>query len=88
MEYGPQANRSRNGGMNDKRMWSIAWAAVSALWLLYWIAMSLALGMEAMRDMIAELPGPLLVGLLMLSVPAGLALAGKLISIVSGKSGH
>ena len=73
--------------MNDKRMWSIAWAAVSALWLLYWSAMSFALGLEAMRDMIAELPGALLLGMLMLSVPAGLALAGRLVTMVSGKSG-
>lgn len=72
--------------MNDKRMWSIAWAAVSVLWLLYWVAMSLALGLEAMRDMIAELPGPLLLGMLMLSVPAGLALGAKLFTMVSGQS--
>jgi len=72
--------------MNDKRTWSIAWAAVSALWLMYWVAMSFALGVEALRDMIAALPGPLLLGMLMLSVPAGLALAGRLVSLVMGKS--
>ena len=72
--------------MNDKRTWSIAWVAVSALWLMYWVAMSLALGMEAMRDMIAALPGPLLLGMLVLSVPAGLALAGTLVTLVMGKS--
>ncbi len=72
--------------MNDKRTWSIAWVAVSALWLMYWVAMSLALGVEAMRDMIAALPGPLLLGMLVLSVPAGLALAGTLVTLVMGKS--
>ncbi len=71
--------------MNDKRTWSIAWVAVSALWLMYWVAMSLALGVEAMRDMIAALPGPLLLGMLVLSVPAGLALAGTLVTLVMGK---
>ena len=65
--------------MNDKRLWPIAWAAISALWMLYWIGMSLALGVEAIRDMIAEQGWPLLVGGLVFSVPAGLGLVGALV---------
>lgn len=69
--------------MNDKRLWTVAWAAVSILWLLYWIAMSMALGVEALRDMIAGLGWPVLVGGLLLSVPAGLCLIGSLVARIA-----
>jgi hypothetical protein len=65
--------------MNDKRLWLVAWAAVSGLWILYWGGMSIALGVEALRDMIAELGWPLLIGGLCLSVPAGLYLVGAIV---------
>ena len=65
--------------MNDKRLWLGAWAAISALWVIYWIGMSSALGVEAIRDMIAELGWPLLIGGLVLSVPAALYLIGALV---------
>ena len=42
--------------------------------------MSLALGVDAVRDMIAELAWPLLVGGLIVSVPATLCLAGTLVA--------
>lgn len=69
--------------MNDKRFWLSTWAAVSALWVLYWIGMSLALGVGAIRDMIAELTWPLLVGGLVVSVPATLYLAGTLVACLT-----
>ena len=62
----------------NKRLWLSTWAAVSALWVLYWTGMSLALGVEAIRDMIAEMAWPVLVGGLIVSVPATLHLAGSL----------
>lgn len=64
----------------NKRLWLSTWAAVSALWVLYWIGMSLALGVEALRDMVAELNWPLLVGGLIVSVPSVLYLAGTLVA--------
>lgn len=69
--------------MNDKRLWFIAWIAVSGLWILYWAGMSMALGVEALRDMIAGLAWPLLIGGLCLSVPAGLYLVGALAGCIA-----
>ena len=72
--------------MNDRKMWLTAWAAVSVLWTLYWLGMSAALGGEAIRDMLAELPWPLLVAGLVLSIPAALYLVGAVIGCLAGGS--
>lgn len=74
--------------MNDKKMWLSAWGAISVLWILYWIGMSLALGTEALQEMIAGLAPPLLIGGLIVSVPATLYLAGTLVGcLASGGRG-
>jgi len=72
--------------MSDKRLWWVTWAAVSGLWMLYWTGMSMALGVESVRDMIIEWSWPLLVGALVLSVPAGLCLLGTLVSCLASRS--
>ncbi len=69
--------------MNDKRMWLVAWAAASGLWILYWTGMSMALGVETLRDMIAGLGWPLLISGLCLSAPAALYLVGALTGCVA-----
>ena len=75
-------NRSQSGGednsMNSKRQWFGAWAAVSALWVIYWLGLTLALGVEEIRDVVAEMGWPLLVGALYVSVPIGLYAIGVL----------
>lgn len=70
--------------MKNNKTWFIGWAAVSVLWALYWIVMSTALGGEAIRDMLAALPWPLLVGGLVLSVPAALYFIGAAVSCMAG----
>lgn len=74
--------------MKDRKMWLTAWAAVSVLWAIYWLGMSAALGGEAIRDMLAELPWPLLVGGLVVSVPAALYLTATLAGCLAGGKGR
>ena len=74
--------------MKDKRSWFIGWATVSARWVLYWVGMTLALGVEGLHEMIAGLNGTLLVGALCLIVPACLYVAGTAVACFTcaGKS--
>jgi len=75
--------------MSGKRQWFGTWAAVSALWVIYWSGMTLALGVEAIRDLVAEMAWPLLVGALYLSLPVGLYAIGVLVAwIVRGVRGE
>ncbi len=69
--------------MSHKRLWLSTWAAVSVLWVMYWIGMSLALGVETIREMIANLGWPLLVGALTLSIPATLYLIGSMVACIA-----
>lgn len=69
--------------MKDNRLWLVAWAAVSALWVMYWIGMTMALGVEGIHELIAGLGWPLLVGALYLTVPAFLYLAGSMLSCIA-----
>ena len=66
--------------MKSKQQWLIAWAAASMLWVLYWIGMTLALGVDAIREMVAEMSWPYLVGALYASIPLGLYAIGSLIA--------
>ena len=70
--------------MKDRKTWLTAWAAVSVLWSLYWLGMSLALGAEAMRDMIAGLAPALLIAGLIVSIPGTLYIAGMLAACIAG----
>ena len=74
--------------MNSKRRWSGAWIVVSALWVIYWFVLTLALGVEAISDMVAAMSGPLLVGALYVSLPIGLYALGALVAwIIRGFKG-
>lgn len=70
--------------MKDRKTWLTAWIAVSVLWALYWLGMSMALGGETMRDMLTGLPWPVLMGGLVVSVPATLYFAGALAGCLTG----
>ena len=66
--------------MKKKQQWLIAWAAASMLWVLYWIGMTLALGVDAIREMVAEMSWPFLAGALYVSIPLVLYAIGSLIA--------
>ena len=66
--------------MNSKRKWLVTWGTLSALWVIYWFILTLALGVESIRDTVAELSWPLLVGALYLSVPITLYSVGVLLA--------
>ncbi len=69
--------------MKSKQQWLVAWAAASALWVLYWIAMTLALGVDAIRDMVADMSWPFLAGALYASIPLSLYAIGSLIGWIA-----
>ena len=57
--------------MNSKRGWIILWGAVSALWIAYWVVLTLSLGGENIHEMIAGMGPPVLLSGLFLSLPLG-----------------
>lgn len=75
----------------DNKALMIGWIAVSVLWVLYWIAMSASLGVEAIGDLVASASRPLLLAALCLSVPAGLIFLGVVVGwfkrVTAGKAG-
>lgn len=75
--------------MNSKRGWLILWGSVSALWVAYWMVLSLSLGGEAIHEMIAAMDAPLLLSGLFLSLPlctySGGVLVALLIRLANGK---
>ena len=60
----------------DKKGLVIGWVAVSVLWLLYWLAMTTTLGVEAIGELVASMNHGLLVAGLCLSVPVTLFFLG------------
>ena len=74
----------------DKKALTIGWIVVSVLWVLYWVAMSASLGVEAIGDLVAAASRPLLFGALCLSVPVGLFFIGGVVAWIerlsSGKA--
>ena len=68
--------------MNSKRQWIAAWVAASVIWLIYWVGMTLMLGLEAIREVVADLGAPLLVGALYVSLPVCLYALGALIASI------
>lgn len=73
--------------MKSKQQWIVAWVAVSVLWVLYWIGMTLALGVDAIRDMVADMSWPFLAGALYASIPLALYAIGSLIAWIAGLLG-
>ena len=75
----------------DNKALMIGWIAVSVLWLLYWVAMTTSLGVEAIGDLVASASRPLLVAALCLSVPVGLIFLGVVVGwfkrVSDGKAG-
>lgn len=52
----------------DKKGLVIGWVAVSVLWLLYWLAMTTTLGVEAIGELVASMNHSLLAAALCASV--------------------
>lgn len=63
----------------DSKGLVIGWVAVSVLWLLYWLAMTATLGVEAIGELVASMNHALLVAALCLSVPVGLFFVGMVV---------
>ena len=76
--------------MNSKRGWMILWCAVSALWIAYWVVLTLSLGGEYIQEMIAGMGAPVLLSGLFLSLPlcayCGGMLVAWLIRMANGKT--
>ena len=72
--------------MKSRRAWIGMWAAVSALWTVYWLGLTSSLGAEAIRELVAQLPAPVIVGALCLFLPVGLYALGTLIAWLNGGS--
>jgi len=66
--------------MNNKRGWMILWGAVSALWMAYWLILTLTLGGEAIHEMIAGMSASVLLTGLFLSIPLCLYSGGMLVA--------
>jgi len=60
----------------DNKALALGWIAVSVLWVLYWIAMTASLGVEAIGELVVSAGHPLLVGALCVSLPIGLFFIG------------
>lgn len=60
----------------DKKGLVIGWVAVSVLWLLYWLAMTTTLGVEAIGELVASMNHGMLVAALCVSVPVTLFFIG------------
>jgi hypothetical protein len=73
--------------MRSRRGWIGLWAAVSALWILYWFGLTASLGAEAIRDLVGELPAQVVVGALCLFLPVGLFAAGSLVAWINSRAG-
>ena len=58
----------------------ILWGAVSALWVAYWLVLTLSMGGETIREMIASMDGPVLLTGLFLSLPLCLYSGGMLVA--------
>ena len=66
--------------MNSKRGWMILWGAVSALWVAYWLILTLSLGGETIGEMIAGMDAAVLLTGLFLSLPLCLYSGGMLVA--------
>ncbi len=66
--------------MNSKRGWMILWGAVSALWIAYWLILTLTLGGEAIHEMIGGMDAAVLLSGLFLSLPLCLYSGGMLVA--------
>lgn len=63
----------------DSKGLFVGWLVVSLLWLLYWLAMTATLGIEAIGDWVASMNHTMLVAALCLSVPVGLFFLGVVV---------
>jgi len=66
--------------MNSKRGWMVLWGAVSALWIAYWLVLTLSMGGQTMQEMIASMDGTILLSGLFLSLPLCLYGGGSLVA--------
>ncbi len=66
--------------MNSKRGWLILWGAVSALWILYWLILTLSMGGETIYEMVATMNSAILLSGLFLSLPLCLYGGGVMIA--------
>ncbi len=66
--------------MNSKRGWLILWGAVSALWVAYWLVLTLSMGGDSVHEMIAGMNAAVLLSGLFLSVPLCLYGGGMLVA--------
>ena len=66
--------------MNSKRGWMILWGAVSALWVAYWLVLTLSMGGDTIQEMIAGMDGSVLLAGLFLSLPLCLYSGGMLVA--------
>jgi len=75
--------------MNSKRGWMILWGSVSALWIAYWMVLTLSMGGETIYEMIATMDPPILLSGLFLSLPlcayGGGMLVAWLVRMANGK---
>jgi hypothetical protein len=72
--------------MRSRRAWIGLWAAVSGLWIMYWIGLTASMGAEAIRDLVTQLPALVMVGALCLFLPVGLYAIGNLVAWINGGS--
>jgi len=66
--------------VNSKRGWLILWGAVSALWVAYWLVLTLSMGGDTVHEMIAGMNAAVLLSGLFLSVPLCLYGGGMLVA--------
>ena len=66
--------------MNSKRGWMVLWGAVSALWMAYWLILTLSMGGDSVHEMIAGLDAAVLLSGLFLSAPLCLYGGGMLVA--------
>ena len=66
--------------MNSKRGWIILWSAVSALWVAYWLVLTLSVGGDTIQEMVAGMDGSVLLSGLFLSLPVCLYSGGMLVA--------
>jgi len=66
--------------VNSKRGWLILWGAVSALWVAYWLVLTLSMGGDSVHEMIAGMNAAVLLSGLFLSVPLCLYGGGMLVA--------
>ena len=58
----------------------ILWGVVSALWVAYWLVLTLSMGGETIQEMIASMDGSVLLTGLFLSLPLCLYSGGMLVA--------